>query len=86
MALFPVLVAYAFWDRAVRRGNLPLVAAASYGVPVVSTLLSQWLLDAPVGVWLWIACGLVTVGAVAAQRAVKPDRAADPAPPAEAAA
>jgi drug/metabolite transporter (DMT)-like permease len=70
MALFPVLIAYGLWDHAVRKGNLPLVAAASYGAPIVSTLLSSWLLDVEIGPNVWLACALVAGGALAAERAV----------------
>jgi drug/metabolite transporter (DMT)-like permease len=41
MALMPTLLAYAFWDFGVRRGNLALIAAASYLTPVFSVWISS---------------------------------------------
>jgi len=68
MAVFPALIAYAFWDRAMRRGNATLVAAASYAIPLVSTILSSLYLGVAMGPTLWAACGLVVVGAVMARQ------------------
>jgi drug/metabolite transporter (DMT)-like permease len=63
MAVFPVLLAYAFWDAAMRRGNATLVAAASYAIPIISTVLSCLYLSVAPGPTLWVACGLVAAGA-----------------------
>jgi drug/metabolite transporter (DMT)-like permease len=76
MAVFPALIAYAFWDRAMRRGSATLVAAASYAIPLVSTILSSLYLGVAIGPTLWVACGLVVAGAVMAQRGSAECRAA----------
>jgi drug/metabolite transporter (DMT)-like permease len=70
MAVFPTLIAYAFWDRAVRKGNHTLVAALSYSIPVLSTFITSLYLDVTVGWNLWLACGLIVVGAVLCERSV----------------
>ena len=70
MAVFPVMIAYAFWDRAMRLGNVTLVAAASYLTPLLSTALSALYLGVELGWNLWLACGLIVAGAALAQRAV----------------
>ena len=63
VAVFPTLLAYALWDLAVRRGNLPLVASLSYLTPILSTAISAAYLGVAVGWNLWAACGLVVAGA-----------------------
>jgi len=63
MALFPTLIAYGMWDRAMRRGRVTLVVSASYAIPVMSTLISAAYLQVPVAWNVWTACGLVAVGA-----------------------
>ena len=75
MAVFPVMIAYAFWDRAMRLGNVTFVAAASYLTPLLSTVLSVLYLRVDLGWNLWLACGLIVAGAVLAQGSVvKPAR------------
>ena len=77
MAVFPVMLAYAFWDRAMRRGNVTLVAAISYLTPLLSTVLSALYLGVGLGWNLWLACGLIVAGAALAQGSVvKPTTAA----------
>ena len=70
MAVFPVMLAYAFWDRAMRRGNVTLVAAASYFAPVISTVLSAIYLQVDLGWNVWLACVLTVGGAAMAERSV----------------
>ena len=70
MAVFPVMLAYAFRDRAMRRGNVTLVAAASYLAPLLSTALSVMYLRVALGWNLWLACGLIVAGAALAQGSV----------------
>jgi len=64
MALLPALLAYAFWDASMRRGNLVLVASLAYFAPVLSTAISSLYLKVAPGLGLWLACALVVVGAV----------------------
>jgi drug/metabolite transporter (DMT)-like permease len=70
MALCPILVAYALWDRAMRRGNVTLVAALSNLAPLLSTIVSSLWLHVRLGWNLWLSCGLVVAGALLCQRAV----------------
>ncbi|MCG3179448.1 MAG: Aromatic amino acid exporter YddG [Phycisphaerae bacterium] len=63
MAAGPALLAYVFWDLAMRRGRIILVAALSYFTPLLSTLLSCLLLGVPMGLNLWLASLLVVAGA-----------------------
>jgi drug/metabolite transporter (DMT)-like permease len=71
MALFPGWLAYSFWDHAVRRGNLILVATLSYLTPLFSTLISVLVLDVKTGPSLWLAALLVIVGAWISNTAIE---------------
>jgi drug/metabolite transporter (DMT)-like permease len=70
MAVFVTVVAYVFWDQAMRQGNVVLVAAVSYSTPLLSTLFSAAYLGVVPGPAIWIACALVIVGAVLCRLAV----------------
>jgi len=70
MSVFTVMIAYTFWDRAMRRGNVTLVAAVSYLTPLLSTVLSALYLGVGLGWNLWLACGLIVAGAALAQASV----------------
>ena len=70
MAVFTVMIAYTFWDRAMRRGNVTLLAAVSYLTPLLSTALSVLYLRVELGWNLWLACGLIVAGAAVAQVSV----------------
>ena len=64
MALVPSLLAYSFWDVAMRKGRLVLVAALSYATPLLSTWIACLYLRVPAGWSLWAGCGLVVAGAL----------------------
>lgn len=69
-ALFPSLLAYSFWEIAMRRGRLSLIVPVSYFTPLLATIVSCYYLNVPMGLGLWAACGLVVAGAVLSNRAV----------------
>jgi drug/metabolite transporter (DMT)-like permease len=71
MAVLTVLVAYSFWDAAMRRGNATLVASASYAIPLVSTGITCLYLSVSPGPTLWTACAAVIAGAVLCHRSVR---------------
>ena len=56
--------AYGLWDKAMRRGNMSLVAAASYGTPLLSTVISCLYLHVTAGGGLWIGCLLLIAGSL----------------------
>ena len=64
MSIFPTFLAYTFWDRAMRKGNIILVVSLSYFTPLLSIIISSFYLQVAVKANLWIACGLVIAGAV----------------------
>jgi drug/metabolite transporter (DMT)-like permease len=68
---FPISLGYALWDRGMRRGNLVLLATASYFIPLCSTLIISLYLSQPVPVQVWVGCGLVTVGALVCKRSFR---------------
>jgi len=64
MSVFPTFLAYIFWDRAMRKGNIILVVSLSYFTPLLSIVITSLYLGVVIKPTLWIACGLVIVGAV----------------------
>ncbi len=71
MALFPTLLAYGMWDRAMRKGHVTLVVACSYAIPVLSTLSSALYLRVSVAWTVWVACALVALGAYVSHVSMK---------------
>jgi len=64
MSVFPTFLAYLFWDKAMRKGNIILVASLSYFTPLLSIVISSLYLRVVIKPTLWIACSLIIVGAV----------------------
>ncbi len=64
MAIFPTFLAYSFWDQAMRRGNIVLVAALSYFTPLLSVFISSIYLQIIIDIRLWVASILVVIGAI----------------------
>jgi drug/metabolite transporter (DMT)-like permease len=56
-------LAYGFWERALRKGNVILVVSASYLTPLLSTIVSSAYLRVGVGLRLWVGCAMVVLGA-----------------------
>ena len=75
VAIFPAFAAYLFWDIAMRRGSLIFVVSLSHLIPLLSTVLTCLYLRVRPGPSLWIACGLVVVGAVICRLSIVPGRA-----------
>ncbi len=75
LALFTSLLAYIFWDRAVRHGDHALVAAFSYATPLLSTGISCVYLGVAPGWHLWVGCALVAAGAVVCRLSIRPSGA-----------
>jgi len=63
-------LAYAFWERAMRKGDIVLVAAASLFTPLLSTLVSTLYLGARPGPRLWIGCTMIIAGAAICRTSV----------------
>jgi drug/metabolite transporter (DMT)-like permease len=70
-ALAPTTLAFALWDTAMRRGNMVLIAAVSYFIPLISAGLSVAYLGAPVHPSLWVGCCLVVVGAILSRAGIR---------------
>ena len=71
VSLFPITLAYAFWDYAMRTGRVVLLASLSYFAPIASTLFSALILGLTPGVTLWMGCGFVVVGALICRHSVE---------------
>ena len=58
------VIAYLLWDRAMRKGDIVLVAAFSYLTPLFSTIVSCLYLGISAGVFLWVGCIMIIAGSV----------------------
>jgi drug/metabolite transporter (DMT)-like permease len=63
---------YVFWDRAMRGGDLVLVAACSYFTPLLSIVFACVYLGVLPGWGLWVGCLLVALGAVVCRASIRP--------------
>jgi len=81
VAVFPATLAYTFWDSAMRRGRMVLVASLSYVTPLTATIVSCLYLGVRPSWTLWLACALVIGGAVVCKLSVV-EPSGPPAPPA----
>jgi drug/metabolite transporter (DMT)-like permease len=71
MAVFPTIIAYVFWDNAMRRGNMILVTSLSYLTPLLSIIISSLYLGVEAGVYLWLGCLLVIIGSLTCKMSVE---------------
>lgn len=69
--LCPAFLAYTFWDLGTRKGQMILLAALSYFTPLLSTLISVLVLDAPTSPALWLGAGLIALGAALSQTSIR---------------
>jgi drug/metabolite transporter (DMT)-like permease len=58
------LFSYIFWDLAMRKGDMVLVAASSYFIPFLSTLVSSLYLGITAGLRLWVGCSCIILGSL----------------------
>ena len=70
LAIGPNL-AYFFWERAMQKGDIILVASCSYFTPLFSTLISSFYLGVALGWKLWLGCGLIVAGALVCNLSVR---------------
>jgi drug/metabolite transporter (DMT)-like permease len=63
-------IAYGLWDNAMRKGNVTVVAAASYLTPFFSIIVSQLYLAVMPDRQLWIGCALLILGSILSRRSV----------------
>ena len=64
VVVFPLSLAYALWDVAMRDGNLPLVGSASNLIPILSTAIGSAYLGVAFRGELIGGAALVVLGAV----------------------
>lgn len=67
-------LAYAFWDRSMRGGNVVLVAACSYLTPLLSTAAACLYLGVRPGAGLWWGCAGIVAGSLLSGISVRPRR------------
>jgi drug/metabolite transporter (DMT)-like permease len=63
-------LSYAFWDVAMRKGNIVLVISCSYMTPLLSTLVVCFYLDVVAGWQLWLGCAFIIAGAILANKSL----------------
>ena len=71
MAVFPTIIAYVFWDNAMRRGKMILVTSLSYLTPLLSIIISSVYLGVEAGGYLWVGCLLVIAGSLTCKMSVE---------------
>lgn len=71
VAFGPTLIAYLFWDIAMRKGRHILLASLSNLTPLLATIMTcLFLTGVTLGWSLWLACGLIISGALLCNRAI----------------
>ena len=70
--VFPSAVAYSLWEAGMRRGSVPVLAAASYLLPLGSVLFACWYLGVPPTGNLLAGAALVVAGAVLSRLGIRP--------------
>jgi drug/metabolite transporter (DMT)-like permease len=71
MILCPAFLAYTFWDLGTRKGKMIFLATLSYFTPLLSTILSVWVLQAPTSPGLWLSAGMIIAGAALSQASMR---------------
>jgi drug/metabolite transporter (DMT)-like permease len=69
--VFTIIFGYSFWDFAMRKGNIVLVTALSYFIPLSSTILSSVYLKVPLTASLWAGSIMIILGALLCSLSVK---------------
>jgi drug/metabolite transporter (DMT)-like permease len=71
IAVFSTSLAYVFWDMAMRMGDMILVTALSYLIPLLSIIIGSVYLGVGTGLYLWAGCLLVIAGSIVCKLSVK---------------
>jgi len=71
MSIFPAMFGYTFWDEAMRKGRIVLVASLSYFTPLLSTIIAVLYLGVRTGWNLWAGSVLVVIGAAICKLSVE---------------
>jgi drug/metabolite transporter (DMT)-like permease len=73
MVFFPTILAYVFWDLAMRKGQIIFVISFSYLTPLLSTLISSLKLGVRITPIFFLSAGLIILGAVICRLAIPTD-------------
>lgn len=71
LIIFPTILAYQFWEMAMTKGDMLLVAEVSYLTPVISTIASCIILSVFPDMSLWTGASLVIAGALLSRKGVE---------------
>ena len=69
--IFAASSGYALWDLSMRKGDVVIVAAASYFTPFLSTLVAAVYLNVQTTNYIWYGCALIIFGAIICKLSVK---------------
>lgn len=67
---------YAVWNIGISRGNLTVLAGASYFIPVLSAVVSSFVISAPLSMTFWQGAGVVCLGSIVCWLATRRKRMA----------
>ena len=67
---------YAVWNIGISRGNLTVLAGASYFIPVLSAVVSSFVISAPLSMTFWQGAGMVCLGSIVCWLATRRKRMA----------
>lgn len=70
MIIFPTILAYVFWDAAMRKGAMITVVTLSYFIPLLSTIISSIKLGVQLRFEIWVAAIMVIIGAYVCKIAI----------------
>jgi drug/metabolite transporter (DMT)-like permease len=70
MVIFPTILAYVFWDSAMRKGQIILVVSLAYLTPLLSTMVSSLKLGIPLTPMLLLSAVFIILGAVICRFAI----------------
>jgi drug/metabolite transporter (DMT)-like permease len=76
MAACAIGFGYALWNVGILRGNMTLLAAASYFTPVLSAAFSSLMLATALGLTFWVGTAVVCIGAILCWLATREPKAA----------
>ena len=67
---------YASWNIGILHGNVTVLSAASYFIPVFSSLLTSFMVGAPLSASFWRGCALTSLGSLLCWISTRTKRAA----------
>ena len=70
MVVFPTMLAYIFWDAAMRKGNMVTAVSFSYFIPLFSIIISSLRLGVQLRPVIWVAAFMIIGAAYICRQAI----------------